>query len=77
MAHVYRELNITAIYSKDREGWSLWLSELNGEGDWEIKGFCDATHLRAFDDFSYLWKQCVTRSDPIPSRKRFKKRRSP
>jgi hypothetical protein len=74
--HVYIELNITAIYGKGRVGWSMWLTEVNEDGDWEIKGFRDGKNERIFDDFASLVVRLKDGSDPLPSTKKFRKRRS-
>lgn len=72
---VYLELNITAIYGEGDKTWSMWLTEVNRDGDWEIKGFRDGRQERLFIDFASLVNRLRDGSDPIPSSKRFKRRR--
>ena len=68
-------MNITCIYIHEKKVWQLWLTEVDKDGDWEIQGFSDGTKTRLGDDFMYLRNQLLGRSDPIPSRKKFKRRR--
>jgi hypothetical protein len=76
MRGVHQEFNITCIWDPGGHQWSMWLTEVDKDGDWEIKGYHVGKVPRLLDEFMYLRNQLIIQTEPIPSTKRFKRRRS-
>ena len=68
------QLNITAICNATEGTWSLWLTEVDSHGDWELVGYV-LGDKRYAEEFLHLFQRARANTRPIPDPPIRKKKR--
>lgn len=70
MSFTHREVTVTGIYVHETRSWSLWLAEVDSDGNYVLRGHCLGTEKKLLDQFGELVRGLEKRSLPLPKDRR-------